>query len=414
MAWACNTANNHLPIATDVFLHAGLVLIYLANLFFAQRMLRAQHPQYGWRKLISCMFVGTVLLTIAATICSNIAVIASSYLRNDSSIRATRVLERIGTTVLAVVATLPMLIVGISRLLRWHPRIRMTKTIDKFGEGSMRAKADIVILSSFLLSLSAWFRVGVVFHEPIPLSTAQNETTSQPGYLSKPCFYVLILLIELSVCVLWLIVRIDERFFIPDGAKGPSSYAGGFVFAGEVGNEKTRVSAAMSSLHDISRPASRRSSVASRPASRRASIVSRPTSSGGVSIVPVSKRASWAGSVASRNKQEQMEKRISWGGVSRENVKDITDEEGNVVPYPAFADGDTAADIGVEGTEQELGFDPESGHWAVRPISQHEDDSIRPSASHSRIATGLSTNGQWQAGDDYVDEYYGNERGECA
>ncbi|KAK5165150.1 uncharacterized protein LTR77_009248 [Saxophila tyrrhenica] len=357
-AWACVTSNTHLAIAASIFLYAGVVLLYLANLFFAQRILRAQHPTFGWRKPVSIAFTATFAITGAVVICLIAAVITSSYTDNLDSLDAAIQLQRLGATMLAIIATLPLFIVGASSLARRHPHILSTKTCDKFGSGSMRTKIIIVMATSIFLALGAWFRAGVVLSKPVPASAPQ------PGYLSKPAFYIFLFTFEFGICLFWLLVRVDNRFFTPDGAHGPFSYAGGFVFAGEAGNEKR---------HSAHRNFSRPTSTISKPTS------SRPTSSvHSPPISPLSRRSSFAGSLSSRASQKQMklahlEQRVSWGGISREDVRDHLDEEGKVLRYQAFAGswtgGDTAADTGVEGMEKEMGFDPESGLWAVRPIS---------------------------------------------
>jgi hypothetical protein len=374
MAWACHSTNLHLDIAAMVFLYAGIVMLYLINLILAQRILRAQHPQFGWAKPVAFAFLLVFAITIVTLVCVIAGVITSFYSRSAFGTNAARELQRFGSTTLAMVSMLPLIILGISSLLRRHPHIRMTKTTDKFGEGSMRGKVTIVLISSTLLSVSAWFRAGAVLGGQVPLQGPGSQPT---GYLSKACFYVLIFTIEIIVCILWLFTRIDKRFHIPDGAQGPFSYANGFVFAGEPGNEKKRVSAAVSATSDTSRPVSNRL-VASKHTS---------ASEGNDPISPLSKRSSWAASIASKEqeKQARIEGRVSWGGVAREDVLDTKDEEGKVLRYQPFAKdwvgGDTAADVGVEGIEKELGFDPDTGRWAVRPVSS--GNSVRLSKSRS-------------------------------
>lgn len=88
-----------------------------------------------------------------------------------------------------------------------------------------------------------------------------------------------------------------------------------------------------------------------------------------------SHRLSFPGSHTSRIiQQEKTSKRVSWGGVSREDVRTGVGEDKSEVPYPAFnlsgRYGDDAADIGIEGVEKEMGWDPKTGKWAVRPISR--------------------------------------------
>ena len=140
-------------------------------------------------------------------------------------------------------------------------------------------------------------------------------------------------------------MRVDKSFYIPDSAKGPFSYAGGFVFAGEFGHERKSVSHQPAIQQELSRPPSMNS------------------------------RVSWTGSRVSRViQQEKIANRVSWGGISREDVQIGLGEDRSEIPYPAFAHsgeyGNSASDI--EGVEKEMGWDPKSGKWAVRPISRDD------------------------------------------
>jgi hypothetical protein len=62
---------------------------------------------------------------------------------------------------------------------------------------------------------------------------------------------------------------------------------------------------------------------------------------------------------------EKIAHRVSWGGVSREDVPTGVGEDKSEVPYPAFEHsgryGDDPADIGIDGVEKELGWDREMG-----------------------------------------------------
>ena len=366
IAWACHPTDIHVGIAATVFVYAGIVLLYLANLFFAQRIVRAQHPPFGWSKPFTMLFPVTFIVTIGTVLCLVAAVIVSFYTLDSYSRHAAREIQRYGATMVAIVAFLPFAIVGISSLARRHPTIRRTKTTDKFGEGSMRAKVVICLLSAALLCLGASFRAGTILTSPVPIQTSTNppRPAPVPGYLSKACFYIFNFTIEVCVCLVWLGLRIDNRFHVPDGAKGAFSYAGGFVFAGEPGNEKKRASNLPNSQQALARPSSFRLSSTSLQARERSS--QRPVS--------ISSRVSWPGSHTSKIiEQTKIANRVSWGGVSREDVQAGVGEDKREIPYPAFdlngRYGAEAGDVAIDGVEKEMGWDPKSGQWAVRPVS---------------------------------------------
>lgn len=212
IAWACNPTNIHMAITATICVYAGIVLLFLANLLFAQRVVRAQHPRFGWSKLFSIPFPILIIITIVTILGLIAAVIVKFYTLKPASINAATGVQQYGAIWLAVVALLPVIIVGMSALARRHPYIRSTKTTDKFGEGSMRAKVAIVVASGIVLCLGASFRAGTTLMLPVPIMRPDNPTepAPQPAYLSKACFYIFNFTLEVCVCFLWLAVRVDK------------------------------------------------------------------------------------------------------------------------------------------------------------------------------------------------------------
>ena len=356
IAWACHPNSVRLDIAEGVIVEASIVLLYLANLVFAQRLLRAQHPRFGWTKSCSVAFLAAFGLAFTAIIHIVVALIASYYSADSPTLNAILAVHRFGSTVLAVVALVPLTVVLASSLARRH--FKKTQTIDKFGEGSMRTKVIIVLVSATTLSLGAWYRAGTVLARPVPAFSNPHalQAAPQPAYLSKGCFYVFNFTLEILVCFGWIIVRVDKRFRIPDGAQGPFSYANGFVFAGETGYDRRRASVARSSI-----PGQKELQVIQRQESWRSSRVS------------VSSRQS--------RQMEVIENRISWGGVSHGAIAPAVAEDGvHPIPYQIAPEEDTAEDVGVDGVGRELGWDPKTGRWAVRPVSGVHRIASRPSS----------------------------------
>ncbi|KAK3709500.1 hypothetical protein LTR37_010873 [Vermiconidia calcicola] len=366
MAWACHPTNVHIGIAAAVFVYAGIVLLLLANLVFTERIIRAQHPNFGWTKPVLMGLPAIFAIAVATILCLVVAVLVSFYTLDPHSRHAARELQKYGSTMMAIIAFLPFVFVGISTAARKHPN-QMTKTMDKFGEGSMRAKVAIVLVSSAILTLGAGFRAGATLMRPVPVITTSNPPipVPTPWYLTKASFYIFNFTLEIIVCVLWLAVRIDKRFHTPDGAKGPFSYGGGFVFAGEAGNEKKVTSVNPDGQQDLGR---RRSSLSSKVSSL------------------VAQRSS--------GDLQQLESRISWGGLSSDKVQDTLGERRQILRYSAFAENEVespaATEVGVEGAEKELGWDPESGKWAVRstsrPMSPMSEEGSNPSRAVSPVS----------------------------
>lgn len=90
---------------------------------------------------------------------------------------------------------------------------------EKFGQGRYRTKVSLLLITSFVLTLGAAFRIAVNFTPPRPL-------VSPAWYHSKPCFYCFNFAIELLVVYMYAISRFDRRFHVPDGSSGPGHYSG--------------------------------------------------------------------------------------------------------------------------------------------------------------------------------------------
>jgi len=347
IAWSVHPTSVKVGIAAMVFVYAGIILLFIGNLFFTQRIVRAQHPHIGWSKPFSIALPVLLAIIVGSILCLIVGVIMSFYTLNQSTLSAVRDIEIYGETLYSVVAFLPIPVVIASALAR---RRRSAGSVDKFGSGSMRMKIIIVLVSAVFLSLGSCWRAATLY---LPTESTQSP---HPWYFRKVFFYIFNFAIEISIVIFWLAMRIDRRFFIPNGAKGPYSYGSGFTFAGEPGNEKNQLGARDSTRHLTGSQASGFNS----------------------------SRVSWGGSRYSMTRDS----RVSWGGISREDVASSLAEDGiEIVPYRGSndpAETGTAADVGVEGAEAEMGWDPKSGKWALRPVSNMTSISLaRPaSAAH--------------------------------
>lgn len=144
----------------------------------------------------------------------------SFYTLDEYPRHVARIMQKFGTTMLAGVAILPFFIVGISSLARTHPKVRMTRPLDKFGEGAMRAKIVIVLISSVWLTLGAAFRATITWLEPVRLlmkisffnqrkvaAMAQTSICLTPPRMHK------------AIAIIWKSIQRDTRadmlFFCP-------------------------------------------------------------------------------------------------------------------------------------------------------------------------------------------------------
>lgn len=123
-----------------------------------------------------------------------------------------RSLQLYGSTFLAIFATLPLPLVLLSLLIPYSP-------LDRFGVGRLRTKVIVLLVSTTLLSIGAWYRCGSTWAPPVPRSQPL------PGYLGKAPFYIFNFFVEIQTVLMYAILRVDLRYHIPNGAHGVGSYS---------------------------------------------------------------------------------------------------------------------------------------------------------------------------------------------
>nr|POE46745.1 short-chain dehydrogenase/reductase trope [Quercus suber] len=366
ITWACYPRNVSLGIVATLFVYAGIVLLFIGNLFFAQRIVRSQHPHVGWSTPFSLALPALMVIIICTVLALIVGVIYSFFTLNHSVLHHVRNLQLYALTLFTIVTIIPVPTVLLSAAGR---RLPGAGSVDKFGEGRMRTKIFIVVLSGLLLTLGAAYRAATSYLPPTPTQG------TQPWYFSKASFFVFDFAIEAFIVVFWLLIRIDKRFYIPDGAKGPFSYGDGYTFAGERGNEKKALG--------------NRDSMRDLVGSSSTTNVHRTPSS----------RWSYADSRRSQNVRDSW---VSWGGLSTVDITDtLAEDGGRRSPYAGYTGQAqdqrqeeqelmqmSAADIGVDGAEAEMGWDRKSGKWALRPLSTAASQQqllTRPAASYTSL-----------------------------
>ena len=98
LAWSVHPTNVSLQIASNIFLNAGIPILYIINLIFAHRIIRAQHPRLGWHRSLSIM--GRVIITLIFLTLSLLiyAGIHQAYTRDPTIHRIARNIQIYGAT----------------------------------------------------------------------------------------------------------------------------------------------------------------------------------------------------------------------------------------------------------------------------------------------------------------------------
>ncbi|KAL3427417.1 hypothetical protein PVAG01_00926 [Phlyctema vagabunda] len=219
LVWATHLHNVRIAIAAQIFVAAAVVLLWIVNLIFAQRIVRAQHSYFAWQKwfgLVIKLLIVTIILGIAAVIT---CVIQSFYTLDKNILRIDLDVQHVVTTYFAFIAFLPLPLLALRLVL---PRKVPT---EKFGEGRMKTKIALLIFTSTILTLGAAFRSGIGY-VPRPAS-------NPAWYHSKACFYLFNFTIEITVVFLYAVFRVDKRFHVPNGSKAPGDYSKGAGLVGK-------------------------------------------------------------------------------------------------------------------------------------------------------------------------------------
>jgi hypothetical protein len=213
IAWACRPNNVRIAIAAQIFVAAGILLLFILNLLYSQRMLRAALPRLGWSRAVSYAFKVFYVLVVLTIIMVITCVVQSQYTLNANTLRIDRDIQLYGVTYFAIVSFLPIPITLLV-LLFSHGQ-----DIEHPGSGKWSTKAVIVLSAAVLLCLGSSFRAGTSWMPP-------HLATNPPWYDHKACFYVFNFGIDISVVALFLIARVDRRFWVPNGSSAVRHYRG--------------------------------------------------------------------------------------------------------------------------------------------------------------------------------------------
>ena len=213
IVWANYPLNVRVAIASNIFVAAGVVLLFVINLLFAQRIIRAAHPNSGWHPLFHYSFIAIYVIIILSLCALITSVIQSFYTLNLNTKRIDRDILLYGVTFYSVISFLPIVLV-IGGLL-----IPRKTRVEKFGSGRFRHKIAILLVASVLLCAGATFRAAVNY------AGGTRPRTNPAKYQNKACFYIFNFTVEILVVYLYVLVRVDKRFFIPNGSHGPGDYS---------------------------------------------------------------------------------------------------------------------------------------------------------------------------------------------
>ncbi|ESZ91706.1 hypothetical protein SBOR_7901 [Sclerotinia borealis F-4128] len=212
IVWAFHPTNNSIVVAALIFENAGVVVLFAVNIIFTQRILRAIHPHIGWNPIVSKVFLA-ILISVPLIIFWNIISLTTSFFTlNPRSLEITKNLLLFGSCWTLFLSSFPAIFVTLST------SFPSSTSVEKFGHGRFRMKCIILMLATGLLVTGAITRLlGAVIEKPI----------SAPSHLfSKAVFYTTGFMLEILVVYGYLFLRVDLRFWVPNGVGSPAAAGG--------------------------------------------------------------------------------------------------------------------------------------------------------------------------------------------
>lgn len=212
IVWATKPDDTQISITAQILNNAGVLVVYLINLLFAQRILRAMHPKIGWHALLSHTLHVAYALIAAMLVMVITATVISYYTLDMQTRLACATCLKVAICFLFIITVSPLILLAIAFAL---PRDRAAE--EEFGHGSIETMALLVLLSTCLTIIIAGFKLGTVFQPPRPKSA--------PAWFdSRAAFYCFGFLLEITILVIFQLARVDKRFHVPNGSSKVKSY----------------------------------------------------------------------------------------------------------------------------------------------------------------------------------------------
>lgn len=211
IGWSFHHDNVSLAIAAQIFVNVGILIVYIVNVIFAQRILRAKQPRLGWSRGLKAVFVTAYVLIGVALILVITLICMSFYTLNIPTLTDAKWIERGAILYLLIITVFPLIILALAFGL---PRPERT---EHFGHGTLGKKAVVLAIGSCLCVLIAGFKAGVFWSPARPVN-------DPAWYDSKAAFYCFVFVLEIIILALYTSMRIYKLFHVPDGASKRRTY----------------------------------------------------------------------------------------------------------------------------------------------------------------------------------------------
>lgn len=199
--WAYRLTSVRIAVAAQIFLQAGVLLLYLLNLLLVKRIwserLGAEARLQKFLGLLSGFTVASLVMVV-------VSIIVSVYTLDERVIHQCREIQRAGATYYVIVAVMPIPLLAIAASPSSR-KMRLPKLGSSEGGMSGRSIEIPVLVSTLLCVINAGFKDGVVLAPARPL-------LDPAWYHSPACMYIFVFTTELCVLLMFYFVRVDLLF----------------------------------------------------------------------------------------------------------------------------------------------------------------------------------------------------------
>lgn len=111
-----------------------------------------------------------------------------------------------GSTIFVVTAAMPIIVTLMAVLIPGKA------PYEDFGTRGLGGKVNVLLVASSLIFVGALYRCAVLFQPPV------SVREPLPGYFGRAPFYIVNFTIEVLVVMMYLLRRVDQRFYAPEGS----------------------------------------------------------------------------------------------------------------------------------------------------------------------------------------------------
>ncbi|KZO90301.1 hypothetical protein CALVIDRAFT_542783 [Calocera viscosa TUFC12733] len=208
IAWACDPTNTTLAIVSNVFIAAGVILLWIVNRIFATRLLGEYHPRIYTKQPYSFIILRLPYVLVLCCLPMLITAVVQEFSNPGPRILAIdSIILKVALAIFLGFAASPFFVLICTYLVpqeRDKDEIRAMQ--QRFGTGTTLTKVTVITVATALLITELSIRVATIL-QVYPMTAA-------PWYYSKATFYVVVPVFELIVLVMFVVVRVDKLFYL--------------------------------------------------------------------------------------------------------------------------------------------------------------------------------------------------------